>query len=105
MGVTASIVTGEGLARLRDELPALIYHGLVRLPENAPVITRERQRRAVEQAHGEIVAFADGLNGGVPAEVAATHLRPAETALEELLGVIAPEEVLDRVFDRFCIGK
>ena len=36
---------------------------------------------------------------------AATHLRPAETALEELLGVIPREEILDRVFREFCIGK
>ena len=42
---------------------------------------------------------------GAPAEMASTHLRPAETALEELLGVISNDEVLDRVFRDFCIGK
>ena len=41
----------------------------------------------------------------LPAEVAATHLRPAETALEELLGVIPRDEILDRLFSDFCIGK
>jgi len=103
--VSASIVSGEGLGRLREQLPALVYRGLARLPAGAPVLTRERQRNAVAAAHGEITAFASRLEEGVPAEVAATHLRPAETALEEVLGVIAPEEVLDRVFRQFCIGK
>jgi tRNA U34 5-carboxymethylaminomethyl modifying GTPase MnmE/TrmE len=37
--------------------------------------------------------------------MAATHLRPAETALEELIGVIRPDDVFDRVFADFCIGK
>jgi len=37
--------------------------------------------------------------------VAATHLRPAETALEEILGVISVEDILDVVFREFCIGK
>jgi len=37
--------------------------------------------------------------------VASAHLRPAETALEELLGIITEDDVLDRVFRDFCIGK
>jgi len=103
--VAASIVTGEGLGRLREALPAMVYRGLARLPEDSPVLTRERQRTAVARAHGEVRAFAESLEGGTPAEIAATHLRPAETALEEVLGVIVPEEILDRVFEQFCIGK
>jgi tRNA modification GTPase len=104
-GMPVSVVSGEGLGRLREALPALVFQGLVRLAGEVPVITRERQRAAVARAHEEVVAFAQALGDGVPAEVAATHLRPAESALEELLGVIAPEEILDRVFGQFCIGK
>jgi tRNA modification GTPase len=37
--------------------------------------------------------------------LAAHHLREASTALEELLGVVDVEEVLDRVFGSFCVGK
>jgi tRNA U34 5-carboxymethylaminomethyl modifying GTPase MnmE/TrmE len=37
--------------------------------------------------------------------VASALLRPAETALEELLGLISTDEILDRVFREFCIGK
>jgi len=37
--------------------------------------------------------------------VAATHLRPAETALEDILGIVTLDEILDRVFRDFCIGK
>ena len=45
------------------------------------------------------------MREGLPTEVAATHLLPAETALEELLGVIPREEILDKLFQDFCIGK
>jgi tRNA U34 5-carboxymethylaminomethyl modifying GTPase MnmE/TrmE len=37
--------------------------------------------------------------------VASTHLRSAAQALEELVGVIAPEDLLTRVFSEFCVGK
>jgi tRNA modification GTPase len=50
-------------------------------------------------------AFAEALGAGLPAEVASAHLRAAETALEELLGVISVEDVLDAVFREFCVGK
>jgi tRNA modification GTPase len=103
--VTVSVVSGLGLDSLRDLLPSLVYGGLLTLDADVPVLTRERQTRAVERALKEVTKFREGLEEGLPAEVAATHLRPAETELEELLGVIPREEILDRLFREFCIGK
>jgi tRNA modification GTPase len=37
--------------------------------------------------------------------VAATHLRAAVMALEELIGAVDVEDVLERVFRSFCVGK
>jgi tRNA modification GTPase len=45
------------------------------------------------------------MDGAVPMEFAATHLRAAVAALEELVGVVGVEDVLDRVFGSFCVGK
>jgi tRNA modification GTPase len=103
--VEVSAVDGRGLAPLRELLAGLVFQGLVQGGADAPVLTHARQRRAVEAAGEEVEAFRRALLDGVPAEAAATHLRSAESALEELLGVIAPDEILDRVFRRFCIGK
>lgn len=103
--VTTSAHTGRGLDELRKLLPRLVYRGLVETGDENPVLTRRRHARGVRRARDEIRAFLVALRDGVPAEVAATHLRPAETALEEILGVISPDDVLDRVFREFCIGK
>jgi tRNA modification GTPase len=100
-----SVETGDGLGELKSLLPALAYQGLVTLGREAPVITRARHSQGIRRALEEVTAFRIGLEMGLPAEVAATHLRPAETALEELLGVIPREEILDRLFREFCIGK
>jgi len=70
-----------------------------------PVLTRRRHSEGIRRALEEVRAFHRALGAGVPAEAAATHLRPAETALEELLGVIPREEILDKLFRDFCIGK
>jgi tRNA modification GTPase len=37
--------------------------------------------------------------------LAAHHVRLAVTALDELIGVVGSEDVLDRIFGRFCVGK
>jgi len=103
--VRLSVVTGEGLGELRSLLPTLVFRAVVSGSPDAPVLTRRRQREALSAARREVRAFADGLRAGLPAEVAGTHLRTAETALEELLGVISVEDVLDAVFAQFCVGK
>jgi tRNA modification GTPase len=103
--IRVSVRTGEGLAEIRRELPDLVFRGLVHAQADTPVLTRARQAAEVGLALREVTAFRDALSDGVPAELAATHLRPAESALEALLGVISREEVLDALFREFCIGK
>jgi tRNA modification GTPase len=100
-----SVETGEGLDEVRRVLPGLVYAGVVTASPDAPVLTRSRHRRGLETARAEVEAFRLALEGGLPAEVAASHLRPAETALEEVLGTISTETVLDVVFAEFCVGK
>ena len=103
--VEISVVDGTGLARLREVLPKLVYRGFVRTGVSVPALTRARHREGVRTARDHVADFVEALERAVPAEMASTHLRPAETALEELLGVISNDEVIDRVFRDFCIGK
>ena len=103
--VRVSVVTGEGLDRLATILPELVYSGMVAATAVAPVLTRRRQATGIETAATEVEAFQAGLLGGLPPEVASAHLREAETALEEVLGVISTEDVLDALFAEFCVGK
>jgi tRNA modification GTPase len=103
--VEVSVVDGTGLARLRALLPEMVYGGLVRTGASVPALTRARQSEAVRKARDQVVAFMEALEAGTPVAVASALLRPAETALEELLGLISTDEILDRVFREFCIGK
>ena len=100
-----SVVDGTGIARLQELLPSFVYRGFVRTGVSVPALTRARHSEGVRTARDHVAEFIAALEGEVPAEMASTHLRPAETALEELLGVISTDEVLDRVFRDFCIGK
>ncbi len=103
--IALSVESGQGLDQLRALLPELVYSAVVAAGTESPVVTRRRHAQALMTARDEIDAFRSALSEGVPAEVAATHLRSAETALEELLGVVSVDDVLDVVFREFCVGK
>ena len=103
--VTVSTVTGEGIPALRDALLRKAFGGILGDPGEAPLVTRERHARALRAARDETSAFLDAMADGVPMEFAATHLRAAAGALEDLVGVVSVDDVLDRVFGSFCVGK
>ena len=103
--VAVSVVTGEGLAELKRGLAEAAFGRLLALGDVEPVVTRARHREALERALAEIEGFQTARKGGVDAVAAATHLRAAVGALDDLIGVVTPDDVLDRVFASFCVGK
>lgn len=100
-----SVITGQGLAQLRRRLAELAFGTLIELGDVAPVVTRARHRAALERALVELDGFQAARNAGVDAAAAATHLRAAVGALDDLIGVVTPDDVLERVFAAFCVGK
>jgi len=100
-----SALEGTGIARLQETLPNLIYSRLVRTGGFVPALTRARHSDSVRVAKNHLAEFIQELERVVPVELASTHLRSATIALEELLGVVATDEILDQVFRDFCIGK
>ncbi len=104
--VVVSAVTGQGLRDLTEAIAALLAAGLPPAEGAAGLLTRERHKRSVARARAEVAAFREAwVSGSLPAPVAAVHLRSAADALEELIGVVERNEVLDEVFRSFCIGK
>ena len=103
--LAVSAITGDGLPELRRALLAKAFGGILGEPGEAPLVTRERHARALRSARDELAAFLSAMDDAVPMEFAATHLRAAVAALEDLVGVVSVDDVLDRVFGTFCVGK
>jgi tRNA modification GTPase len=73
--------------------------------QEGPSITiRARHRAGLTRARDGFLRFRDGLSE-LPPEVLAIELREACSALEELTGKITTDDILDRIFDEFCVGK
>ena len=103
--IPVSTVTGVGLDTVKRKLAEAAFGSLVRLGDVEPIVTRERHRAALAEALRELEQFQAARAGGVDAAATATHLGAAVGALDDLIGVVTPDDVLDRVFGSFCVGK
>ena len=104
--IWVSAETGEGLDELVSAIVTATAGDSGLLEPDAPLLTRERHRYAVGRALAEVRAFRERWAAGdLPSTVAGVHLREATTALEDLIGAVDVEDVLDELFRRFCVGK
>ena len=104
--VATSAESGTGLDALIAAIEQVLDESAAAPALDIPLLTHERHRQAITHALGELAAFRDGWAAGVlPAPVAAVHLREGVQVLEELVGSVDVEDVLGRVFSRFCVGK
>lgn len=103
-GAPVSAHTGAGIAELRECLLGLVFSGL-RQSAEVPLVTRGRHVRCLRAAEGHMNSFAAARSEGRPPEIAATHVQDATLALEDLVGVVTTEDLLDAVFSEFCVGK
>ncbi|AMW06420.1 tRNA uridine-5-carboxymethylaminomethyl(34) synthesis GTPase MnmE [Gemmatimonas phototrophica] len=106
LGVPVSAERGDGLAELLTHIDAAAMQAVPDDGTSDTMLTRERHRVGLTAALEEVTAFQEAwATGALPAPVAAVHLLTAREAIGELIGTVDTEDVLDRVFRDFCIGK
>jgi tRNA modification GTPase len=104
--IHVSAETGAGLQELLGAIDDALNRSHGEIAPDQPILTRARHRKALAMACSEVDQFREAWSGEkLPATVAAIHLRTAVCALEELIGTVDVEDVLDRVFSSFCVGK
>jgi len=103
--LSVSALTGAGLDRLRRAVAERLFAGEVALADLEPALTRERHRVALTRASRALANARPELAHGGDAVLAAHHVQEAVRALDSLIGVVDVDEVLDRVFASFCVGK
>ncbi len=104
-GLAVSVVSGVGLGALRRAAAERVFSERIELADLEPAITRERHWTALVRAQDALAQAGPHLKRGGDAVLAAHHVSEATTALDELLGAVDIEEVLERVFSSFCVGK
>ena len=100
--VSVSSVTLEGISELES-----VISGLFPMPEvpAGHILTNLRQAEAVRLALESMYAALDAMAAGSTPDIVLTETEGAMSALGELTGRTVREDVTNRIFERFCVGK
>lgn len=94
--------TGQGLDRLAQRVEALFAGGA---PCDGSVLTNARQYDAVRRASDAIRTALAGLRCGLTPDAVLLDVETAMAAMGEVTGATVREDITNRIFERFCVGK
>ncbi len=101
--IATSAVTGEGLGALREALAELVRNPAGE--SEAGLLTSLRQYEAVEGARASLSAAREAVGRRIPHEMLLLDLYGGLRQLDGLTGETTTEDILNRIFSTFCIGK
>jgi len=100
-----SLKTGDGLERLIKEMSVRISVQAIHRSKASAPLTRARHRHALEECVDALNRAIASSVAGADVEMMAEDIRVAAQALGRITGRVDVEELLDRIFSDFCIGK
>ena len=103
--VHVSARTGAGLCELQEAIAR--HFGMNGSPDTreSVMVSDRRHRESLLRTRQALERFLAGLDDGLSPELLALELREALEALGEITGETTPDEILEKIFSRFCIGK
>jgi tRNA modification GTPase len=103
--VEISTVDGTGIESLRDMIFSTFVHNKAVDSREYVVVSQIRHRDALVKTMNALNCFKSNYEGGMNLEILAIDLRDALGAIGEITGETTPDDILDLIFQRFCIGK
>lgn len=101
--VHLSAATGENLGDLESAVASVFPTGDP--GESGSLLTDQRQEEAARRARDAVRRASEALAAGLTPDAVLTDVEEALDALGELTGRMAKEEIVSRIFSRFCVGK
>ena len=98
---TVSAITGDGMDTVRQTVAELFPAG----EERQVPLTNPRQFEAAGRARESLLQAKESLGAGYPPDLVLADVEAALAALGELTGRTVKEDITDRIFQRFCVGK
>jgi len=107
--IPVSAKTGQGLDRLYETIKKTFLTGARDVGINdfaeSDVITRERHRLLINEAIGHVADGIEAFERNETEDIAAIPLRAAYLSLGHILGLEYADDIIDRIFAEFCVGK
>ncbi|MDO5755215.1 MAG: tRNA uridine-5-carboxymethylaminomethyl(34) synthesis GTPase MnmE [Tissierellia bacterium] len=102
--IKTSIVLGEGIEELERAIENIFYEGNITTNQDE-LITNVRHRDILKRVITSLESSMEDLKHQIPVDCVEVDLRHAWEALGEITGETIEDDVLDKIFSEFCIGK
>jgi tRNA modification GTPase len=102
--VMISSLTGEGIDELKNMIKSLFYSGSI-INEEDVIITNERHRELLISAKESVDNVISGIEAGVSEDFLTIDMMDAYEALGRIIGESVEDDLADRIFKDFCMGK
>ena len=96
--------SNEGIVELEDAIADTVFQGGIS-PSDGVVVSNVRHRRALEEALSWLKQALQTAESDMPLDLISTDLKAATECLGSITGETVTENVIDRIFSEFCIGK
>ncbi|TAN43248.1 MAG: tRNA uridine-5-carboxymethylaminomethyl(34) synthesis GTPase MnmE [Nitrospirae bacterium] len=105
--VRVSAKTGEGIERLKEDIYSvcLANSGTEGVASEELLITNLRHKQAIDKAVNALEETKTGLQSDLHLDFVAVSARESLDCLGEIVGAVTSDDILNRIFSDFCIGK
>jgi tRNA modification GTPase len=102
--IKISVKEGKGLDQLENAIVDMVYEGRVST-ENQLLVTNIRHIDALKRSKKCLWDGLDAINQGMPIDLISIDIRNALKQLGEITGDTVDDDIIDRIFSAFCVGK
>ncbi|MDR1831519.1 MAG: tRNA uridine-5-carboxymethylaminomethyl(34) synthesis GTPase MnmE [Fusobacteriaceae bacterium] len=100
-----SALTGEGIKALEETIGGFLLKEEKETAGSRLILTNIRHKAALSRVSEALSSALSAIAAGYPADLMALDLKEAADALGEITGAVSTEDLLDRIFRDFCVGK
>ena len=100
-----SALTGQGIEDLESAIADTALSGAPEITDDSATVTHARHLHALEAAAQAVTRAEQTLDAGMPLDFLSIEAQSALSSLGLITGQTAPQQIVDEIFHRFCIGK
>lgn len=102
--ISSSMTTGLGVDTLENSIKDMFYSGQIEI-DSGIIVNNVRHKNQLELALKNIVSALKDIEAGVPLDCIEVDLRNCWENLGEITGDSVAEDIIDKIFAEFCLGK
>ena len=102
--VETSLALGKGIDKVEDIIYKMFFRGELEISDDL-MITNIRHQETLNKAHKHLLDALEGIDNQIPMDIVSIDLRSAVDSLGSITGETVTEDLIDKIFSEFCLGK